>query len=102
MVYDVLDVMNFKVKKYEPVLKQRYKECDEGGHLNPDDKKNKCEYCFRRLDYGDNKGYGLGAIQLGEKGNGLKMLVKENDPEFYKRYLKSFSSSSRLIELIVK
>ncbi|MBS3087903.1 hypothetical protein J4226_04895 [Candidatus Pacearchaeota archaeon] len=100
MVNIIQRVMISRMMEYNPVLKQRHDECDEKGHVYPDKKNNKCYYCFRRLDYGDNKGLDLGVIKLAERGNGLKMLVKENDPGFYKRYLDSFSSSRGLLGIL--
>lgn len=33
------------------IIKRRYDDCDEQGHLEPDEKNNSCSYCCRHLGY---------------------------------------------------
>jgi hypothetical protein len=40
-----------KRDKLNKILEFRYKTCDFDTHLKPDESKNVCDYCYRRLEY---------------------------------------------------
>ncbi|MAG78800.1 hypothetical protein CMI40_00285 [Candidatus Pacearchaeota archaeon] len=40
-----------KLKETKEILDKRYLECNSKGHIQPDNKENTCNYCYRTLIY---------------------------------------------------
>lgn len=38
------------VNQLSPTLMERYKDCNDNGHSNPNEEINRCDYCYRRLE----------------------------------------------------